>query len=297
MASLEYPGWLRARRDWRELTRGSTLFTILSEKVQCHDIGDAQRLWEHWWPFVDSLEPSEAVVARRQWKIARSLIACAQIADLDPRHPSSSALLTELLAALPQAVEDKIASPRPDHGPSAVGIDIDRTGEVDRWDELVSARLRDFSWKPPLSAAWAWDAIGRFKSQPRRLVARETTKVLLVSSKKGFVADLTLEALDGVNHADFFSDPATMSLIQCNQAFWDGVDNAIGNVRDVRRLWPAENGQTDVRWRLARQDGEPLIWIEDSSASAAFALALAKLAAQVSSVSLPQSTTISLRSA
>jgi hypothetical protein len=288
MDPLVMPDWTEARARWRELTQSGTLFSTLVEMANADAVSPAVQHLERWLDYFEYLEnASEQAKGRRQWKIARALVACAQVARIDPLQPDSPAQLAEVLAAFQWAVEGKTASLKPDVELIAAAIDAQRTDNAYLWDECVRRRLRGLSWELPLSVEWAWDAISRFKGMPSKSLDSVSITVLLEWADKGVTAKLTLERLTGVGDGSLFADPETMSFIHCDQAFWDGVRHADTYVRNELRLWPAVKGQpNNVRWRLTlnRQELEPLREIEGGSAGAAFALALAKLAAQVNSV-------------
>ena len=101
--------------------------------------------------------------------------------------------------------------------------------------------------------------------------------LLVAGGGQGLTAVLTVERLAGPGAARFC--PTRLRWPSWSGARIQAAEaQALACVAGTLRWWPAAE-RADVRWRLGRSDGEPLLRLQGGSAGAALALAVAKLCA------------------
>jgi hypothetical protein len=92
---------------------------------------------------------------------------------------------------------------------------------------------------------------------------------------KGVTATLTLDVLLDEGPGVLYPDPETMSFVVRGEDFQQAEACAVSWTKE-QGLW---DPPYDVRWKLERQDGNPLDHVDGGSAGAAIALGLGKLLA------------------
>lgn len=244
--------WERRPEAWRELSRGDALYGALAQAVTEHGLDEARRLVE----VCQATRPQPP----DHWTITCAMLACAEIAALGDRSP-------DRLPELSRRFGPGLAAPGEPAG--------EASPRARDWPRAVRAWLSSLPWQPPLSAAWAWDAVAGFAGRPRSVACAERLAVLLVAEGRGVSARLTVERLADEGAGTLYPDPATMAFVRRDRAFCQAEADGVACVRGMG--WWAEGPRPDVRWRIARPDGRPLTALEGGSAGGAFALALARL--------------------
>lgn len=237
---------------WPGLLQGDRLFIELIA-LHSEEIPEAARIFEKC-----GADPRLRLQPDQQIAL-QAVLTCAQIATLDRYNYSRLSTLLRLIdpeSRLPEGFQSQL-----------------KKVSQAQWYFTVHAALQYANWPPPLSSAWAWDAVNRFWKKERLVEKQQHIVLLLVDGKQqGLAADLTLELLSNGN-GDIYADPGSMWYPAQRETFRQALESAVEFVRS-RGLWPIRQ---DVRWRVVRQDSGPLDILDGGSAGAAFALALAKL--------------------
>lgn len=230
------------------------LYSETHKAVQSGSLDRTLCCVREWQAFVDFRGGEQT---QHQWRIVCALLTWAQIAVLNGDLAALASLIRQL---------DSNAEP------------TSRSSESQDWGQFVREQLYLLAWQSPLSAEVAWDVVATFMDKPRRVTCSESINVLLVINGNGTTAMLTLELLEDPGRGVLYPDPAMLFLSR-GEGFLEAEANALAYVR-AEALWEGNKGQPDVRWKLVRQDGKPLFYIDGCSAGGAFALGLAKLLAE-----------------
>ncbi|MBV7333596.1 hypothetical protein KFU94_36255 [Chloroflexi bacterium TSY] len=275
--------------EWKRLATGPILFNALCEMLKNHQTCEVRALLDEHQQFVENYQPRELML--RWWTIVDAIVTCAEIAEIDHKDGKASVRFQTLLSRLASQQNnlalDRRLPERSDHLDPHIAVSREGDGcaplDGETWHLFVRQSLDRLMQAPLLSGPWAWDVVRCFSDDPRPLARQESITVPLVvgdtlgGQNEGVLATLTLQLLSDVGSGLLYPDPVTMSFVTRDEAFQQAEQNGVSYLCS-EGLWK-ENETIDVRWRLLRQDRNPLVHIEGGSAGGAFALGLAQLLA------------------
>jgi hypothetical protein len=248
---------------WRHITSSDHLVSELVRAVSLGEVDTVRRVLADWDYFLRG-RPEDS-------RMVEALLACAEIA-------SGHAYGFDRLAAVAAVHARGLAAGRED-----------TDSPTEYWTRVITPWLETVEWKPPFSATWATDILGRLvevaPSDTRCQLARRTVRdtamrVLLVrgaekADPRGVVTMLHVEALADGSGA-VYADPARHAFLRQDHEFADAVVAAADCVRQLG-FWPAP--AHDLRWWLIRQDRRELSHVTGASAGLAFGMCFAQVLA------------------